>query len=130
MFAPEGFPLVGFAEVEGAEVAEGVAARAAPAHSAAAKAEVDNGLTGAFHGSGADLPALGQIVRVIHLVLMIAKVVRFAAIGFANGVAFAGQVECFERVQHRRTPGVLQLVTTLVQPLLPLVAAFTKQNLS
>src|SRR5882757_3952449 len=124
VFTPEGLPLFGFAEVEGAEVAEGVAAGGAPAHAAAAEAEVDDGLAGALHRSGADLPALGQVAWVIHLVLMVAKVVGFAAMRFTNGVAFAGQVECFKRVEHRRAPFVLQLVATLLQPLLPLVAAF------
>ena len=62
---PEGFPLVCFAEVQGSESAEGVGSVVSPSHAAAFEALSDDGLAGGFDGSGADLPAVLQIIGIV-----------------------------------------------------------------
>src|SRR5215213_5350521 len=127
MVAPEGVPLAAFAEVEGAEVADGVAAGRPPAHAAAAQSVADHRAAGAFHGARADLPAGGHVARVIHLVMVVAEVGGHAALSLADGLATAGQVERLQLGQHSCAAGVLELMTALVEPSLALRALLAKQ---
>src|SRR5690242_615854 len=90
------------AKEQGAEMAEGVAAGGAPTHAAAGQAVIDDGFAGALDGTRADLPALAQVVRIVHLVLMITEVVRLATVDFAYRVAFAADIERFQMRAHRR----------------------------
>lgn len=74
---PERFPLVALAEEEGAELADGVAAGGAPAHAAAGEAVVDDGFASAFDRAGADLPALAQVIGIVHFVFVVSEIVSF-----------------------------------------------------
>ncbi len=73
---PEVFPLSSLAEIEGAEMANGVGAVFAPAHAAPFEPIGDHRFAGALDGAGADLPAVGDISGIIHAMLMILKVTQ------------------------------------------------------
>ena len=62
------------AEVEGSEVADGVGSVFAPAHAAPFEAIAHHGLAGALHRTAADLPAVRQITRVVHPMLVVLEV--------------------------------------------------------
>ena len=81
---PEGVPAGGFAEVEGAEVADGVRPVLAPTHSAAFQPIAHHRLAGRLHRAGADLPTVANVGRIVHAVFVIAEVLHRLAMHFPN----------------------------------------------
>lgn len=111
MGKPEGGPLVGFAEVQGSQMADGVGTGLTPPHAAAFESLTDHLFTGRFNGPRTNLPAVGQVRGVVGAVHVVAQVLRFLTVDFAHFGAARFQVELFPSFQQRRAPLVLQLVT-------------------
>src|SRR5437763_6299444 len=64
--SPERLPLALLAPVEGAEVADGMRPVFPPAHPRQLQPLAHHRLARALHGTAADVPALGQVFRVVH----------------------------------------------------------------
>ena len=60
---------------------------------------------------------------------MVAEVVRLAAVRFTHRLTAAAHIEYFQFRQHCRAPRMLQLMTALAEPRLPLLAAFAEEGL-
>ena len=103
--------MTGLAEVQRAEVADGVGAVFAPPHTAALESIGNHCLAGALHGAGADLPTIGQIAWVVHAMPMVLEVTHTVGAGGAGRGGTAAELKLFERSQHTRASFVLELVT-------------------
>ena len=73
----------------------GIAASGTPAHAAAGETVVDHRFAGALHRAGTDRPALAQVIGIVHLVLVIAKVVCLATVSFTHPFAAVAHIERF-----------------------------------
>ena len=81
---PEGIPAAGLAEIKGAEVADGVGAVLAPAHSAALQAVAHHRLAGRFNGAGTDLPTVADVGGIVHAMFVVAEVLHRLAMHFTG----------------------------------------------
>ncbi len=106
--------MVGVAEEEGAEVAHGVGAAFFPAHAGAFESLRDEALAAGLDRSGADLPAVGEVARIVHPMLMVAEVLGLLPIGLTPPSAPAFGVELLPLGQERGAAGVLQVMTPLL----------------
>src|SRR5580693_8916535 len=111
MGKPESFPLVGFAEVQGAQVADGVGTLFAPAHATAFEPPADNRFAGRLDRTRANLPTVRLIRRVVHALKVVAQVLRFLAMRFANRRRAIVERQLFERGEQRRSAFLLHLMT-------------------
>jgi hypothetical protein len=91
-------------------VAEGVGSGFAPAHAAAFEPIANDGFAGGFHGTGTDLPALGEIAGVVHPMAMIAKVRELLAVALADRLAAIAQIQALQARQNRSAAFVFQAV--------------------
>ncbi len=101
------------AEEEGAEVAHRGGATFLPAHARAFESLRDEAFATGFDGAGAYLPAVGEITRVVHPVLVVAEVLSLFPIGFTSPTPPAVNVEFFPGDQQRGAAFVFQLMTPL-----------------
>lgn len=74
-----------FALVQSPEVADRVGSFEAPAHATLFQTASHHGFAGRFDGAGADLPAIGAIAGVVHLVNMVTKVTEVLGMRLACG---------------------------------------------
>ena len=86
-----------------------------PAHAGAFKALGDEAFAAGFDRTGADLPTIGAIARVIHPVLMVAEVLHLFTISFAAPATPAMGLELFPFGQERRASLVFQLMAPLLR---------------
>ena len=96
---PEGFPLAGLGEEEGAQVTDRVGAVAAPAHAAAFQTRVDDSLAGRFHWAATDRPTLLLIIRIVHAMDVVDDVLSLATMDFHDRGIAARQIELIQRLQ-------------------------------
>ena len=76
-------------------------------------------LARALHRPAADLPALGQVARVVHPMHLVAEVRHHLAVNLPHGPRLAPQVQPAQRRQHRPASLVLQPVAPLLPPAPP-----------
>jgi hypothetical protein len=97
---PEEFPALVGAEVQAAGLAEGLSAGFSPAHAAAFETLADDTFAGGLDDSGADLPAVFHVFRIVRPVRVIAEVTGQLAMGFDDGGAAGREIEGLEIAQE------------------------------
>ena len=84
------------AAVEGAELADGGCAEESPAHAGTTQASIDDTLAGGLDFAGIDFPAVGDVRRIIHAMLIVADLVGQQSVRFELSRAATGLVESLQ----------------------------------
>lgn len=106
-------PENGVAFEQGSELADGGGAGFAPAHAGSFQALVDHGFAGGFDFSRADLPAAGQIRRVVGPMLIAPQITTQLARSFLQARRQGARLERFQFRERRRASLVQETMTLL-----------------
>lgn len=97
-------------------MADGIGAGFAPAHAAVFWAVADDRAAGAFDWTGADLPTVGDVRRIVHAMHVVAEVARVSSVGVLHRGAALRHIDCFQYGQHRRAAFAFEPWALLVEP--------------